>query len=285
MRMSDRSDLPTQFAWAVLGLGDYPPPAPRRGPQYGPDATCWLCGGPTHGVGWPWLSAIPDTFTNHTLAACPTSTTICQPCVGLGSKATWERYATDHPELRLKTGHAMSWRCYSHLFTSAPPHHECPTRARWREILLSPPDPPFLAVVAESGQKHLIFRGVVAHSRDRFMVQFEEHRVWLDRGQFGECLVDFERLYNLGFSKASILSCRYHHGQMLKVGLGPWREAESDFAPWRRLPYLAGLAGFVARKSEMTPATPMESPVPTREDVPTCCTDSTARTASQPRLL
>jgi hypothetical protein len=238
---------PTAFAWSVLDMGDYHPPVPRRGERYGPDGQCWLCGGPTGGVGWHFADAIPPTYTNHTLAACPTSRTVCQPCAAMGSKDTWEAYGRAHPEMGLKTGHAMSWRCYSQLF-AAPHHHECPTRARWREILLDPPAPPFLAVIAESGQKHLIFRASIAHSRDLFPVQFEERLIWLDLDSFRPCLAAFEALYNLGFSKDSILAGQYHHGQMLKVGLATWRKAEELFAPWRRLPHLAQLAAFVAQR-------------------------------------
>lgn len=241
----------THFAWGILGLGDYLPPEPRRGERFGPDDRCWLCGGPTSGVGWPWQLAVAETFTNHTLAACPTSQTICQPCAAFASKATWERYAAERPELGLKTGHAMSWRCYSHLFV-APEHHECPTRARWRELLLDPPEPPFLAIVAESGQKHLIFRGRIARSRDVFPVQFEERSIWLQRAVFADCLIALERLYTLGFSKDSILSGRYHQGQMHAVGLRTWRQAEEALAPYRHThPLLLALVGFVAQKQEL----------------------------------
>lgn len=240
----------THFAWQILGVGDYPPPQPKHGERFGPDDRCWLCGAPTSGVGWPRELAISDKFTNHTLAVYPTSTTICQPCAAFASKEVWERYVTEHPEMGLKTGHAMSWRCYSHLF-AAPDYHECPTRARWREILLEPPEPPFLAIVAESGQKHLLFRGRIANDRDIFPVQFEERSMWLNRLQFKACVAAFERLYSLGFSKDSILTGRYFPAQMFVVGTRAWRQAEEQLAPYRReQPALLALVHFVAQKSE-----------------------------------
>jgi hypothetical protein len=267
----------THFAWSVLSMGDYPPA------RVGPDADCWLCGGPTVGAGWRMEDAIPPTYTNHTLAKCPTSRTVCQPCAALGSKETWERYVASRPELGLKTGHAMSWRCYSHLFAVSH-HHEGPTRSRWREILLDPPAPPFLVVIAESGQKHLIFRSEIAYARDYFPVQFEERSILLVRVNFTACLESFERLYNLGFSKDSILSGQYHHGQMLKVGIGLWREAEGCFAPWRRHPHLAALAHFVAQKD---PEFVMpEAPAGEEETCPpTGSTPSRGRTPLQPSLF
>ena len=42
----------SQFAWRCCAAGDYPPPIPKRGERYGPDAICCLCGGATGGVGW-----------------------------------------------------------------------------------------------------------------------------------------------------------------------------------------------------------------------------------------
>jgi CRISPR type IV-associated protein Csf1 len=239
---------PTQWAWATLDRGDYPPPEPKRGPRYGPDPLCWLCGAPTHGVGWPRDLALPPTYTNHNSAKQPGSNTVCQPCVALGSKETWEAYVADHPEKGLKTGHAMSWRCYSHVFAEG--LHECPTRARWREWLLEPPEPPFLFIVATSGQKHLIFRGKVGHSRDVYPVQFEEQSLFVERQTFARCLAAFEALYALGFSKDSILSGEYHHGQLLKVGLAAWRPLEAALAPWRRRPGYLQLAHFVAQRPE-----------------------------------
>lgn len=246
------AETATQFAWRTLALGEYPPPVPKRGEQYGPDPDCWLCGGETGGVGWPFALAIPPTYTNHTLAARPMSASVCQPCAAMGSKETWERYVATVPDAGLKSGHAMSWRCYSHVFHRF--GHECPNRARWRELLLDPPEPPFLLVVALSGQKHLIFRSRIAHSRDAYPVQFEEAALLVHRAEFAACLADVETVYALGFSKDSILSGRYHPAQTMKVGIGAWRTAEAAIVPWRtRQPRLLELACHVAKREEVIP--------------------------------
>lgn len=244
----------TDFAWSCLGMGDYPPPEPevKRGraarARYGPDAACWLCDGETDGVGWWRDTAIPSTFTNHNQARCLTSESLCQPCAAMASKATWERYVAAHPEKGLKTGHAMSWRCYSHVFSpSIPGGHDSPNRARWRQWLLDPPDPPFLFVVAESGQKHLIFRARIAYSRDRFPVQVEEDRIFVDRQRLALCLDAFEWLYQMGFTKDEVRLGEYSQARVLAAGLGRWRAAENAFVSWRQMePDLVRLAHFVA---------------------------------------
>lgn len=265
--------LPTHFAWACVGGGEFLPPAPKRGERFGPDAVCWLCGGDTGGQGWPMDIAIKPTFTNYNNAAHLPSRTICQPCVAMQSKEAWEAYVAAHPEKGLKTGHAMSWRCYSHVFAAG--LHDCPQRAGWRQWLLNPPAPPFMFVIATSGQKHLIFRAQVAHSREVFPVQFEEERVYVDRGKFAALLVDFERLYTMGFSKDQILSGEYHHGQLLKVGLRTWREAEEPMIEWRRRePGLMALAHFCGQKQEGAAA-------PVEEEGGPCTTASTQMTSTQ----
>lgn len=241
---------PTQFAWRCLASD----PAPHGlGGPYLPDGDpatdplCWLCGGETGGAGWPQPGTFPPTFTNHNLARVPTSRTVCGPCVAMASKATWEAYVAAHPAKGLKTGHAMSWRFYSHLFT--PGAHECPTRARWRAILLSPPEPPFLAVISETGKKHLLFRGTVALSRSVFPIQFEEDRIWVHAPDFAECLSAFEALYQLGFSRESIISGHYPVGLIHKIGARAWRAAEFAFRPWRsREPSIVRLAAFCAAR-------------------------------------
>lgn len=230
----------SQFAWACCVAGDYPPPAPRKGPRYGPDAACWLCGGPTHGVGWPRKLGLADTFCDHNKAMRLDSNTVCQACVATSSSNGWLQYCRAHPERGLWTHfpdkgngnpRQFNWLYASHLIT--PGHHETPSRARWREILLDPPAPPFLAVMALNGKKQILFRGRVSQSRDAFWVQADEWRVLVRPVKFAACLGAFEQLYAAGFSKDAILSGRYHPAQLTKVGLRAWRALEDAIILWR----------------------------------------------------
>lgn len=60
--MNPQNLTAAQFAWACCQAGDFPPPAPKRGPRFGLDAQCCLCGGVTEGVGWPRKLGIADTL-------------------------------------------------------------------------------------------------------------------------------------------------------------------------------------------------------------------------------
>lgn len=215
-----------QFSWRSLGSPAWP--APEK--FLGVGSACWLCGGQTDGAGWR-RDFLPPTFTNHNLAAAPWSDTICCACAYLSSKASWEAYVAAHPEKGLKTGHAMSWRFYSHVF--AEDYHDCPTRVRWRTHLTEPPKPPFVFVFSESGQKHLIFRSAVAYDRDRYPLQFEDTRVWIERAGFAQLLEAFCALVTLGLSRDMVLTGRYTSQALRRLPLADWRRWEEVIAPWR----------------------------------------------------
>ncbi len=253
----------TQFAWVCADAGDYPPPAPKRGPRFGHDAQCWLCGGETHGVGWPRKLGLAVTFCDHNKAARLDSNTVCQACVATSSSDGWRQYVAAHPDRGLlswfpeKHGtmpRSFNWLYASHLFR--PGYHETPDRSRWREILIDPPEPPFLAIMAINGKKQILFRGRISQSKS-FWVQADETRVLVHPSEFADCLSAFEALYNAGFSKDSIVSGRYHSGQMNKVGISDWRRLDLAIRPWREHhPGYLMLAHHCAQRAEMPESCP-----------------------------
>lgn len=192
------------------------------------------------------------------------SETVCQSCVATSTSEGWRQYVAAHPDRDLwswfpdkgtgKKPRSFNWLYASHLFR--PGYHETPSRARWRDILADPPEPPFLLILAINGKKQLIFRGRVSHSREAFWVQADETRVLVRPDRFRECLTAFESLYQAGFSRDSIVSGEYHSGQLMKVGLAAWKELEESIRPWRAAePGLMLLCHHCAQK----PATPEPS--------------------------
>lgn len=243
------SALPTatQFAWDCLGRPAFPPPEPRRGGRFGADAVCWLCGGPTGGAGWPKAVCLAPTFTNHNVAAAPGSDTICQACAYFGRGESWADYAAAHPDLGLKVGRPIGWRNYSHVFAAG--RHACPTRATWKGWLLAPPPPPFLFVVAESGQKHLLFRARVAANAERYPVQVEEETLWVERAVLAAGVAAVEAGLAAGLARDEIATGRYAPHRLLALGPGPAAAIEAAIVPYRRRqPGLLRLACLVARK-------------------------------------
>lgn len=244
---------PTHFAAALLGLSPSPPPLDRQAKRhYGIDPLCWLCGGPTERQGWRHEDAIADTFTQHNLAAVTDSATICWQCVAFTTPASFQALvkARSMPiKTTTKDGRPWvqaGWHCYSHFF-AAPDRWECPGPGRVREILLDPPRDEFLLTINPTGKKHTLFRCRISTSPDAFFVHFEDETFLVHALDAVRCMIDFEHMSRLGFSKEQTLSGRYSQYQILQAGIETWRAGEGRIATWRTMrPSLLGLVAWCA---------------------------------------
>lgn len=198
------------------------------------DPLCWLCGSPTGGQGILVKAAIKPTFTDGALARAPQSDAICKACA----------FCLSYRELRN----------YSIVATPEALRH--PTRAELREILLSPPEPPFVICAAVSGQKWLHIKAQVAYSRDNYPVQLEDTIVIVQLDMLAKILEPMEELYTAGFRKSAykdmpgeIEDGAYESWKIQKFGIERWDELEAKIAPWRGT-RIFRLALFVAQKKE-----------------------------------
>lgn len=191
-----------------------------------PDPICWLCGGKTEGLGLPKKKRILDTFTDHAWARGQGSESLCAGC----------SFCLSMRELRN----------YSIFATEKGLLH--PGRAEWREILLNPPDPPFVACLAVSGQKHLSFKAPMNYSNDTFFVLLEEQAVEVQPPKLEYILDLVEQLYAY-FTKDEIATGNYSQHRIQRCGVSRWDEMETALSPWRRR-RLFDLALFVAQKRE-----------------------------------
>jgi CRISPR type IV-associated protein Csf1 len=190
------------------------------------DKLCWLCGGETGGRGVPTKKAIKPTFTDIPLAKVLDSKSICPGCA----------FCLSYRELRN----------YSIVATENSLSH--PSRAELREILLNPPEPPFVICIAVSGQKWVHIRSRVAYTRDYYPVQMEETAILVNTGLLDENLAVIERLYTV-FSKDEIRTGNYNPIRICKFGIAEFEELEEKVKQWRGT-RLFELALFVARKEE-----------------------------------
>lgn len=235
----------TQFCARVLGLLPFDPPAPKR---YGASSYCWLCGGETLGIGWSQETAIAPTFTQHNTAKRHDSDAVCQGCAALTKAETYQAMIK-RLGLPIKIWTQCGWHSYSH-YIREDGHYEAPVPSRMREILLDPPSGHWLLTVNSSGQKHTIFRGTIATSRDYFPVQVDEETVWIAHANFLAALAAWEHLAALGCGKAGIETGRYHPADTMRAGLAAWRPAEAAMAPWRAFPGLVTIVRHVARSAK-----------------------------------
>lgn len=193
------------------------------------DEICWLCGGETGGMGQPTKKAIKSTFTDHDKAKAPHSQSICPGCAWCLS--------------------FMSLRNYSILATRDALLH--PTRPEIRNLLLDPPDPPFVFCIAVSGQKWLHFKTRVAYSRDNYPVQLEDTGIAVNRIELANILRLVEQMYTV-FTKDEIRTGKYGQNRMKQFGIGRFQELEEQVSRYRGT-RLFDLGVFVAQKIEIEP--------------------------------
>lgn len=198
------------------------------------DTLCWLCGSHTNGEGVSVKKAIKPTFTDGHLAKAPHSKYLCKTCA----------FCLAYPSLR------------NYSIVAAPNKLLHPSRAEMRDILLNPPEPPFVICVAVSGQKWLHIKSQVSFSRNNFPVQLEETTVYVDTAVLSEILEPIEELYTGGFRKSAyrdmpgeIESGEYEPWKVQQFGIEKWEKLEEKIVPHRGQ-RIFQLALFIAQKKE-----------------------------------
>ena len=121
-------------------------------------------------------------------------------------------------------------------------------KALMRDILLRHPFPE-MAVIADSGQKHIAFRAPRnPPGQSAGWAQFEEQRVWVESAALGALVDRIERLYVI-FSKGEIESGDYSASRILAFGVPAWQELEQAIKG-QRGSALFSLAIFLAQRKE-----------------------------------
>jgi hypothetical protein len=119
---------------------------------------------------------------------------------------------------------------------------------RMRQILLGVPFPK-LAVIAVSGQKHLVFR---ARWNDEDAaagwVQFEEAPIFVEPKQLAAKLDVVDALYQV-FTKSEIATGHYAMRSIQQFGIERFMRLEATASQWRGQP-LFDLALFLAQRSD-----------------------------------
>ena len=210
----------THFLYAAAGRPVYPTP------QTG---TCRICAERAVGAGFDaWVR---DTFTNYDLLH--PGDIICAPCQFY--------FDQQQPELTQRTGKDKLQRMqnYSHFVVDGEwiPLSKA-DKTRMADLLPRAQ----LAVIADSGQKHLIFR-----ARPGWW-QFEEKSMQPDVARLQTILAGTTRLYRV-FSKTEIETGRYGQRRMLDYGLTALLADEAALAPARGTPYF-DLALFLTQKGK-----------------------------------
>ncbi|GHU37759.1 hypothetical protein FACS1894105_10450 [Clostridia bacterium] len=120
-------------------------------------------------------------FTNRDIVKVPNSDYVCIGCALSLGGGNGDMPMIDGSVKAFTTSRGMAPRMYSWLLADG--LKKAFTKAHVgiiREMLLNPellPEPPFAAIIADSGQKQLIFRAVVAHSKEYFPILLEDKEI------------------------------------------------------------------------------------------------------------
>lgn len=147
---------------------------------------CMVCGQHAGG-GIPYNKMLSNTYTDWHIHKAQGSTHICKACAFC---------------LLMNTSkNRMALKNYS--FVAADKLYIC-NRAEMRDMLINPPEPPFVAVVAVSQKKHLATKAQVSYSKGRYVCMLEEQRIYVDLDLMRECMKLIEALRGIGMSKTDI---------------------------------------------------------------------------------
>lgn len=128
---------------------------------------------------------VGPSFTNRAEVYHPESLFVCGCCVA----STQGLAETTDISGETRIGRAGAPRMYSWVLSEAGNKAFNKKYMDFaRASVLCPPEPPFSIVLADSGQKQLIFRSPVNHDRNVFIVQLEERRIEVDLSVFGSVL-------------------------------------------------------------------------------------------------
>jgi hypothetical protein len=191
---------------------------------------CRLCG--ADGTGQIFDEWVKDSFTNFDLLQ--GGEIVCHACLFCAEEKSvlvQSRTGKDKPQ---------KMRTWSHFVLRGEwfPLSKGDKR-RMRELLSQSPE---VAVIAESGQKHLCFRARVG------WWQFEEQSLLPCWDKVDSLLPAIEELLTL-FSKAEIESGNYLQYRIIKFGVEHWRELSDPLRDVRLAPHFQ-LALFLAQKPE-----------------------------------
>jgi hypothetical protein len=173
---------------------------------------CWYCGAPC-GDQFPVAAYVRDTFTDADRVARPGSPYVCVGCTLCLREDCDVPLCTGQTRRVTKAAMRMhSWLVTADRVMAATkatacdecrdgrrtcPHEDRQHLAWQRRTCLSPPAPPWALSIAVSGQKQVLYRGIVNESVDQHVVTLEGERVDYTSAQLQAALADATRIASL----------------------------------------------------------------------------------------
>ena len=200
---------------------------------------CRFCGQRSDGV--TFTDWVKSTFTDFDKLQA--GEIVCNACLFFFEEASLELAA------RMEKDKPQKMRNYSHFVLGGQWTPLSKGNKAKMQALLMGETFPELAAIADSGQKHIVFRAMRNPAGSKAgWVQFEEQRIYLVPAELQALLARVESLY-ARFSKGEIESGNYYGHRILQFGMARWQELEDQIKPMRGKPIFS-LALFLARRSD-----------------------------------
>ena len=184
---------------------------------------------------------VKGSFTAISSVACPGSRDVCDGCVACLNESADIVVGHEHRT-------AQKIRNYSWILSS---RGAVACTKGQREVLLHaclhPPEPPYAIVIAVSGQRQLLYRGVVCWSQDLVTVSLEEERITYQPPELLERLELLRQIVSLTGKPALEEGLSVHQQCQIVEQLG-----EEAIQKWDRVARasLSRLALFLLPKKE-----------------------------------
>lgn len=204
------------------------------------DNICRFCGNQANGEDFSrWVK---PTFTDHDKLK--PGKIICDDCL------FWFEESSQELADRMNKDKPQRMRNYSHFIING---EWIPLskgdKSRMSKLLTSNPFPE-LAAIAESGQKHIVFRATRNPvGSEAGWVQFEEQSLWVQPGELKILLEIIEELHAT-FSKTEIQSGNYLPYRVIEFGLQQWQTLEATIKPYRSSLFF-NLVVFLAQRKDI----------------------------------
>lgn len=164
--------------------------SPHEHAAYDPsyNGPCVICGGAAQG-GIPKSLFFSQSYTDWAYHKAPPATHVCTGCAFcMLLNMTQRRFGLSRYPFIASQSHGLRLLSFPDI----------------KPALLSPPPPPFVAVVAVSRQKHLATKAHVSYSQARFTVMLEEEAISVSLSEFAACSRLIDTLYTMGLSRYDI---------------------------------------------------------------------------------
>jgi len=198
---------------------------------------CRICG--QSGSGMAFEKWVRPTFTNRDLLF--PGEIICDACT------FWFEQQSTELQRRMGKDKPQRMQNYSHFVVAGEwmPLSKS-DKSRMVELLLSNPFPE-LAAIADSGQKHIVFRARRNRPGQKSgWVQFEEQSLYVEPDELKALLGIIEELYDV-FSKSEIRTGEYKSYRIRDFGIDRWQKLDEQIR-CQREKLLFSLALFLAQK-------------------------------------